>query len=106
MIGLQEDLQNYLIKILSARPEVKRVILFGSRARGDAEERSDIDLAIEAPRASVRQWLDICHLLEEADTLLQIDVVRWEEASAILKERILAEGKVLYEQPEIKAKSS
>ncbi|MCK6629918.1 MAG: nucleotidyltransferase domain-containing protein [Anaerolineae bacterium] len=34
---------------------MKQVILFGSRARGDAEVRSDIDLAIVAPAASGRQ---------------------------------------------------
>jgi predicted nucleotidyltransferase len=98
MIDLSEKLQRHLIQLLSTRPEVKQLILFGSRVRGDAEARSDIDLAIVAPTASPRQWLEITFLLEEADTLLPIDVVRWEEASAPLQERILAEGKILYEQ--------
>ena len=96
--AVREDLINQLVRILSANPEVLRVVLFGSRARGDAEERSDVDLAVEAPNASQRQWLHIATQLEEADTLLKIDLVRWEQASAALKERILAEGKILYEQ--------
>jgi predicted nucleotidyltransferase len=95
--AVREDLKNQLVRILSANPEVLRVILFGSRARGDSGERSDVDLAVEAPNASQRQWLDIAAQLEEADTLLKIDLVRWEQASAALKERILAEGKILYE---------
>ena len=98
MIDLSEKLRDHLVGLLSARPEVEQVILFGSRARGDAEERSDIDLAVVAPMTSPRQWLDIVFLLEEADTLLPIDLVRWEEASAPLQERILVEGKILYER--------
>ena len=98
MIDLSEKLRDHLVGLLSARPEVEQVILFGSRARGDAEERSDIDLAIVAPAALPRQWLDIAFLLEQADTLLPIDVVRWEEAAAPLREKILAEGEILYER--------
>lgn len=98
MIDLSEKLRDHLVGLLSARPEVEQVILFGSRARGDAEERSDIDLAIVAPAALSRQWLDITFLLEQADTLLPIDVVRWEEAAAPLREKILAEGEILYER--------
>jgi predicted nucleotidyltransferase len=96
--GIQENLKAQLLGILSARPEVMRVILFGSRARGDAEERSDIDLAVEAPSASERQWLDIANEVEEADTLLKIDLVWCEQASPALKERIMDEGRILYER--------
>jgi predicted nucleotidyltransferase len=98
MTNLPEKLRKQLVHLLSAQPEVEKVILFGSRARGDAEERSDVDLAIIAPTASPRQWLEIVYLLEEVDTLLPIDIVRWEEASPPLQERILAEGKILYER--------
>lgn len=43
---LIEDLAGRLARY----PAVERVWLFGSRARGDKFERSDIDLAVEAPR--------------------------------------------------------
>jgi len=103
MINLPKKLQHQLLYLLSAQPEVEKIFLFGSRARGDAEERSDIDLAIVAPTATIRQWLDITFLLEQVDTLLPIDLVRWEEAAAPLRDKILAEGEILYErqiQPE------
>jgi predicted nucleotidyltransferase len=74
---------------------VQRVILFGSRARGDARERSDIDLAVRAPDVSQRDWLAIVEAVENAETLLRIDLVRLEEAPEALRERILAEGRVL-----------
>src|SRR5436190_21377494 len=100
--SLQGRLEGELLSIFEDQPKIVRAILFGSRARGDADERSDVDLAIQAPNASQREWLDITFKLEESDTLLHIDVVRWEEASAGLKKRISVEGKVLYEKKETK----
>src|SRR2546421_10286112 len=86
-----------LLRKLADLPEVRRIMLFGSRAYGDAGARSDIDLAIEAPDATRRQWIEITLLVEDADTLLPIDLVRLEEASPALRKRILMEGTVLYD---------
>lgn len=76
----------------------QRVILFGSRARGDAADRSDYDIAVEGKNIRFDQW---DHLLEKMEnqylTLLPIDLVRLEEASPPLKKRILTEGIVLYD---------
>lgn len=85
-----------MTRLASQRPEVERVILFGSRARGDADARSDIDLAIDAPRATRRQWLDLSFDLDEIDSLVPVQTVRLGEVSAPLRERILAEGEVWY----------
>jgi len=87
-----------LVADLTRHPEVVRVWLFGSRARGDQRPRSDIDLAVEAPGASRRAWLDLCRLVEEADTLLRIDLVRIEEAPPALAQQIRREGRVLHER--------
>ncbi len=76
--------------------QIERIYLFGSRARGDAQPRSDIDLAIACPGADARIWADICETIENADTLLKIDCVRMEEAGPELRQRIMAEGRLLY----------
>lgn len=100
MIGLPERLQTQLAIVLSARPCVRRAILFGSRARGDARERSDVDLAIEAPGATVKEWMEIVEGLEGIETLLPMEAVRLEEAPEGLVERIEAQGRVIYERRE------
>jgi predicted nucleotidyltransferase len=78
-------------------PEVERIVLFGSRARGDAMPRSDIDLAVACPRADPKVWSDIAEAAEEAPTLLRIDLVRMDTAPPELLAEIARDGRVLYE---------
>ncbi|MFP5503921.1 MAG: nucleotidyltransferase substrate binding protein [Candidatus Sericytochromatia bacterium] len=75
-------------------PRVKRVILFGSRARGDNQPRSDVDLALEADDEEV--IFTARRLVEEAPTLLEIDLVAWPEATDELRSEIESEGIVLF----------
>jgi predicted nucleotidyltransferase len=85
---------------LKAFPEVERVILFGSRARGDAGFRADIDIAVECPTADILRWSDIEEAVELAPTLLNIDLVRLDTAPPELRTAIRHEGRVLYERAE------
>ena len=83
---------------------MERVWLFGSRARGDSFERSDIDLAIEAPAMAPDDWLRIkLDFEDEAPTLLLIDLVRFEDAPEHLREQIRDEGIVVYERARARA---
>ena len=79
---------------------VDKIVLFGSRARGDYHDRSDIDLAVFCDRASDEEWQQVLDCLREdrIDTLLKVDCVRFERSNAALKEHIMIEGKVLYEK--------
>lgn len=61
---------------LTELPFIEKILLFGSRARGDAEERSDIDLAIVCPDATKRDWFTVQDIIDSADTLLKIDCIR------------------------------
>ena len=74
---------------------LKKVILFGSRARGDNRERSDIDLAVQGGD-TVRFALDV---EEKAPTLLFFDVVNLDQpVQPELLESIKREGIILYEK--------
>ena len=85
-----------LVQQLSEEPSVQRVLLFGSRARGTARDRSDIDLAIDAPGASEQEWDRIAVAVDEAETLLRIDLIRLDEASGDFREETEREGVVLF----------
>ncbi|HEX4295452.1 MAG TPA: nucleotidyltransferase domain-containing protein [Rhizomicrobium sp.] len=90
--------ETLVVQALERFPEVERVILFGSRARGDGGARADIDVAVACPAADNIRWFDIIDAVEDAPTLLEIDLVRLEEVPAELAANILREGRVLYER--------
>jgi predicted nucleotidyltransferase len=80
-------------------PFVEAIYLFGSRARGDAGEKSDIDLAIVCEGASGGEWLQVVDIIDEADTLLKIDCLRLDTlANERLKAEIERDKVVLYER--------
>jgi len=79
-------------------PEINFILIFGSRALGDAEARSDIDISISAPSISLNKWLQIKKMAEEANTLLWITVVNFEYSPIELRKRNLKEGVIVYER--------
>ena len=88
---MNEELLNQLRMIVKRYPEIESVFLFGSRAYGDNGKTSDIDLAIMAPKLSDVDWLHFSEEVEnELNTLLKIDLIRWESASNKLKNEIEA----------------
>ena len=84
-----------------SEPGVDKVILFGSRARGDSNRTSDFDIAVSAPGLSEEGWARFSlGLSEAAPTLCSIDLVRLEQAMREeLLRHILSEGVVVYERP-------
>lgn len=83
------------IKNLAQKYQIETVILFGSRARGDWRETSDIDLAVYGGDV-VRFSLDV---EEETTTLLTFDVVNLDGAvQKELLDSIAEDGVMLYEK--------
>jgi predicted nucleotidyltransferase len=85
-----DRLKKPLIDVLK-RHDVKKAALFGSVARGEATDESDIDLLIEFEGR--KSLLDLAGLqLELQDTVKrQVDVLTYKSLHPLLKERILEE---------------
>lgn len=80
---------------LAQNYNVDKVILFGSRARGDYKRVSDIDLAVSGGNF-VRFAVDVD---EETSTLLKFDLVNLDgSVQEELRAAIEKEGKTLYEK--------
>jgi uncharacterized protein len=88
------------INKLKAFPWVEEIWLFGSRARGDHQERSDIDLAILCPTANEKDWGSILQIIDKADTLLKIDCIRFDTLSPDdkFRDNILRFKQILYKK--------
>lgn len=83
------------IRTFAKKYNVEKVILFGSRARGDYKRTSDIDLAVTGGDFA-RFALDVD---EETSTLLEYDIVDMSrEMQEELRQSIMQEGKILYEK--------
>ena len=83
------------IRQLAEQCMIRKVVLFGSRARGDFLRSSDIDLAVSGGDAE-RFRLE---LEENTSTLLQYDVVNLDRhIQQGLRERIEEEGVTVYEK--------
>ena len=83
------------IKMLAVKYGISKVLLFGSRTRGDYKERSDIDLAVSGGDI-VRFSLAVD---EKTSTLLKFDVINLDgQIQQDLLLSIAVEGVVLYEK--------
>lgn len=82
------------IIVLAQKNGIKKIFLFGSRARGDNHERSDIDLAISG--GNFFQFTDD---VENIETLLSFDVVNLDEKlSADFRNEINHDGVLIFEE--------
>jgi len=72
----------------------KKVILFGSRGRGDNLKNSDIDIAVDID-LSFREKRKLREKLDLISGLYKVDLVFFDEMSEDFKKYILKEGKVL-----------
>ena len=92
--GIRQKVLNE-IKDYAGLYELKKVILFGSRARGDYKERSDIDLAVTGGNvAAFSIAVD-----ENTSTLLKFDIVDLDASvQEELSQSIEREGIVIYEK--------
>ena len=83
------------ILMAAEKNNIEKVILFGSRARGDYRKTSDIDLAVSGGRIAHFQ----ADIEEEVSTLLSFDIVNMDgSVHEELVDSIKREGKVLYEK--------
>lgn len=71
--------------------KLEKVILFGSTARNNFWERSDIDLAIGG-LADESEYLNIYCTIQDIVSPFEADVVLLEKTSAKVRARILLEG--------------
>ena len=111
MIPVTDGLLGEMVRAIVDEVDPEQVILFGSRARGDEREHSDVDLiVVEAEpfgpeRSRHKELVRLYHALAgfrvPADVLVYSheDIGYWRDSLNHVLARALREGKVLYERP-------
>ncbi len=86
-----------LIERIAIQARPKKIVLFGSRARGNARENSDFDLCVIDKTCSESIWAKLVVDLEiEPWTLFKVDLVEFEKVSPEMQKNIKHEGLILY----------
>ena len=93
-MNVKPELVSELCAFAQAR-KIQKLMLFGSRARGDNLPKSDIDLAVQG--GDVAGFTDDVN--EKAQTLLFFDVIDLDKPLPdALRAEIVKDGVVLYEK--------
>ena len=94
ILGIDDSIEQDIISI-AIKNDIKKLTLFGSRARGDFKRTSDIDLAVEGGNISAFA----VQVDEEVSTLLEFDIINLDgRVQKELLESIRREGVLLYEK--------
>ncbi len=99
---MEPELDQRIGKALAAFAEVTAAYLFGSTARGDADEGSDLDIAVLDSRVvrapAWRRTARYADALQAALPGWRIDVVLLDAAPIQLADRILREGRLVLDR--------
>ncbi|WXG47559.1 MAG: nucleotidyltransferase family protein [Candidatus Atabeyarchaeum deiterrae] len=89
-----EVIENKIAPVLK-RYGVRRAAIFGSIARGEEMENSDIDILVEFE--GDKSLLDLAGLKIELEETLgrKVDVLTYDSLHPLLRDRILSEQKVI-----------
>ena len=98
----QKTIDEAIRRLLAAAPLGSKVILFGSYARGDADDRSDVDFLVVEPEVRncfaemVRLREEIGDLLDAVDVMVASaeDFDYWKDTPNTLPYLVVKEGRV------------
>lgn len=98
MYGLSDLTINDLHNVFRRYPNIKKVVIFGSRAKGNYREGSDIDLALIGDNINAAQISDIYLNIEDLGLLYKVDVLDYQKyINTSIGEHIERVAKPFYE---------
>ncbi len=97
--GLKDETVEKIIRVLKTFPQINRTVVYGSRAKGNYKNGSDIDITLFGKELSGELLYKIRNDFEELNLPYKIDVSIFDDIdNQNLKDHILRVGKELYRQ--------
>jgi predicted nucleotidyltransferase len=94
--GVRHYPDEALRTLAAVQPGLRLLVLYGSRARGDAHERSDWDFAYQADATFDPD--DLLAALADRLRIDRIDLVDLDRAGALLRYHVARDGLVVFER--------
>ena len=97
--GLSETTCATIRQILEQHPEVEKAVIYGSRAKGNYKNGSDIDLTLLGGALDYKVLSAVAWALDESSIPHTVDLSLFEKIqNPALREHIERVGKVFYER--------
>jgi predicted nucleotidyltransferase len=97
--GLSDKSWQAIFQVLRQSPAVERAVLFGSRAKGNFNPGSDIDIAVSGRHFTFQDFLLLKVRLDELDLLNKIDPVSYDSIkNPDFKDHIDRVGIMIYQK--------
>ncbi|HQQ50960.1 MAG TPA: nucleotidyltransferase domain-containing protein [Spirochaetota bacterium] len=88
-----------IVSVIVEKADPVRIILFGSRAKGNANKGSDIDIALEDEKAlTFREMRKMKELIDDVSGLYSVDIIVLSKVDDTFKDSIKESGVVIYEK--------
>ncbi|MBU0683045.1 MAG: nucleotidyltransferase domain-containing protein [Candidatus Omnitrophota bacterium] len=94
----EKEIVQAVVNILAEVLSPSRIILFGSRAKGNNEQHADFDFAVDIPRPDISMERKIKDEVEKASGLYKVDIIYLDDVDEDFKNIVLGTGKVIYER--------
>jgi len=96
---MNDKILNYIKTAATGIKNIEKVILFGSKARGDGNDKSDYDIAVFGTLTQKDKTVIEYEIKYEAPTLKKIDLVFFNDCkNEELKKNILKDGIIIYDK--------
>lgn len=99
MFGLSHIVISDICNVFKRHSNIDKALIFGSRAKGNYTEGSDIDLALIGDNISFNQLMDINIQIEDLGLLYKVDVIDYKNnIGTPIGEHIERVGLLFYEK--------
>lgn len=97
--GLSERIRADFERVFTQYQAIERVLIFGSRAKGNARAGSDIDLAVVSSGMTDAEFARLWSEIDDLPLVFKVDLLHWDRlANPALQDKIQREGVSFYER--------